>query len=118
MVRRISLSLRAAASLSNPTACANARRACSSVEVPQRAARRRNAAITAASMLRITIWLIDVRYNDIDIDAIREQRVPRVSARLVVHEVGNQVERPQGVRRARIPGDKGVWLAFEAVGGN
>ena len=70
MMRRISASRRAERSRSRPTAFASARRACSSVEVPQAAARRRNASITAASILRITICPIGgLVYADIDIDA-------------------------------------------------
>jgi len=37
------------------------------------------------------------------------------SARLVVDEVGDQVEGPKGVRRGRVPGDKGVGLSLEPV---
>ena len=56
MMRRISASRRAAASCSRPTAFVRARRACSPIEVPQAAARRRNASITVASKFRIMIW--------------------------------------------------------------
>ena len=41
MIRRILASRRAAAARSRPTAIVNARRACSSIEVPQTVARRR-----------------------------------------------------------------------------
>ena len=39
----------------------------------------------------------------------------RFSANWVVDEIGDQAERPLGVRRGRIPGDEGVRLAFETV---
>ena len=41
--------------------------------------------------------------------------VSRFSANLVVDEIGDQAERPLGVRRGRIPVDEGVRLAFETV---
>jgi len=75
MIRRISARRRAAAARSSPTAFVNARRACSSIEVPQAAARRRSASMTAVSMLRITICLIVSCYNDIDIDVINSLKL-------------------------------------------
>ena len=41
--------------------------------------------------------------------------VSRFSANLVVDEIGDQAERPLGVRRGQIPGDERVRLAFETV---
>ena len=53
MLRRTATNRRTAESRSRPTEFASARRACSSIEIPAAAARRRSASMTASSTLRI-----------------------------------------------------------------